>query len=365
MKSPLRRWTKAAVALGALALAVSLTVVGSAGARSDQQRPNIVWLEQGAGNPYWDAQHRAGAEAARRLGFRFRAVSGNLNPSDQAAVFRQLINQDVDVIMLNAIDPKALRPALAAARQAGVKVLSLYNLEPRATASVSFDEIRSGRVAAREALRLLRQRHGAAEGKIGVLTGILGQPASDLRAKGFVDFMKRQRDIDVVAVQPTNWQADRASATMQNWLVKYPDLSLVYALSDTLAVPAMNVAQRQRRVCTQQSDWEDNDRCIVFVSVDGIFLNEVVKGRLYATELYSPEWSGWVFANLAYRLATNKRVTKDNVLKSLLVTPANGTCVTRMQTDMTRKLRTFPFQLGTLQQIASKRYKCRVLDAGQ
>ena len=91
---------------------------------------------------------------------------------------------------------------------------------------------------------------------------------------------------------------------MQDWLVKYPDLTMVYALSDTLAVPAMNVAERQQRLCTQTADWTTNPACVMFVSVDGIFTDEVVKGRLYSTELYSPEWSGYAFAELANAVAT-------------------------------------------------------------
>ena len=34
---------------------------------------------------------------------------------------------------------------------------------------------------------------------------------------------------------------------MQDWLVKYPDLALVYALSDTLAVPAVTVTDRANK----------------------------------------------------------------------------------------------------------------------
>ena len=166
---------------------------GRGAGRVPRGKPNIVWLEQGANNPYWDAQHKAAAEAGRRLGFTFKAVSGNNNPSDQASIMKQLVDQGVDVIMLNAIDPKAMAPALAYAKQKGVKVLNLYGVEPKATASVTFDEIRTGRVDAKYAAMLLKKRYGSLKGKVAVLMGILGQPASDLRAKGFVDYMKTER----------------------------------------------------------------------------------------------------------------------------------------------------------------------------
>jgi hypothetical protein len=137
---------------------------------------------------------------------------------------------------------------------------------------------------------------------------------------------------------------------------------MVYGLSDTISVPALNVAQRQNRLCTQQKDWKSNPSCIVFVSVDGIFLNEVGKGNLFSTELYSPYWTGYAFSKYAVDLAKGKAVKKLNMVDSMLVTPKNAACVTKMADDMQTKLKTFPF-VGSLQTIASTKYHCSVLDA--
>ena len=194
-----------------------------------------------------------------------------------------------------------------------------------------------------------------------MLTGIQGQPASDQRAQGFTDFMAKQPGVQVVDVQPTGWTADKASSIMQDWLVKYPDLTMVYALSDTLAVPAMNVAERQNRLCTQTADWTTNPACVMFVSVDGIFTDEVVKGRLYSTELYSPEWSGYAFAELANAVATKADFPKETDLHALLVTPENAACVAAMEGEMAANPATFAFS-GSLQDIAAAR-GCKVLDA--
>jgi ribose transport system substrate-binding protein len=348
--------------LGVLAVVAAAVGAGTVGAQASSHagKLKIVWLEQGANNPYWDAQHKAAAEAARRLKFQYKTVSGNNSASDQASIMKQQVDQGVDLIMLNAIDPKAMAPALAYAKQKGVKVLNLYGVEPKATASVTFDEIRTGRVDAKYGLTLLKKRYGSAKGKVAVLMGIIGQPASDLRAKGFVDYMKKS-GIDIVAQQPTGWQADKASAAMQDWLVKYPDLSMVYALSDTLAVPATTITDRQNRTCTVKNDWTKNSQCVAFVSVDGIFADQVAKGKLFATELYSPEWSGYLYAKLAFDVASGKKTPKTTTIDSFLVTPENATCALKMINDMKAKLKTFPFG-PSLQATASKTYHCKVLD---
>jgi ribose transport system substrate-binding protein len=351
--------------LGMLCLAVvgvAALAVANAGASSRAVKPSIIWLEQGAGNPYWEAQHNAAAEAGRRLGFSFKAVSGNLNPQAQANIMHQLVDQKPTVIMLNAIDPKAMGPALLYAKQKGVKVLNLYGVDSKAPASVTFDEIRTGRVAAKVTLGLLQARYGSAKGQVAVLSGILGQPASDLRAKGFTDYMKTQKGVKVDAVQPTNWAADKASAAMQDFLVKFPNLGFVYTLSDTLALPAANIADRQSKLCTQQKNWKQNASCVGFVSADGIFTDQVKAGKFFATQLYSPEWSGFLFAQLAYNLAAGKAVPQVTKINAFLVTPQNVKCSLKMINDMKAHMRTFPFG-PSLQAIAKTKYHCPVLDS--
>jgi ABC-type sugar transport system substrate-binding protein len=349
-----------AAALVAVGAAIAFGVVQSTASAAG--KPSIIWLEQGAGNPAWDQQHKAAQEAGRRLGYSFKAVSGNLNPTDQANILKQLVDQKPSAIILNALDPKTVTPSLDYAKQKGVPVLSVYAIIPHATASVTFDELRSGRVAAIEAVRLLKQRYGKPEGEVAVLEGVLGQPASDLRAKGFLDYMKKKYPaVKIVAVQPTDWTADKASAAAQAWLVKYPKLSMIYSLSDTIGSPAANVVQRQNRLCTQQKTWKQNPNCIIFVSVDGVFFQELVKGRFFSTELYGLPWAGFTYGSLAYKLATHKPLPKATVLKSLLATAANAKCVNKMQNAMTSQAHTFPFNLPSLQAIAQK-FGCQVLD---
>jgi ribose transport system substrate-binding protein len=347
-RHPRRLWPATLVAGAALALAAPGAVA------QDAERPEIVWLEQDAGNPYWDAQHAAAAAAGEDLGFDFRAVSGNGDPASQAATLTQLVDQGVSAIMLNAIDPTATAPGVQYANESSVPVISLYAIDPNAAASVTFDEIKVGEIAAKNALTLLEARNGSPTGQVAVLTGIQGQPASDQRAQGFTDHMAMQEGVEVVAVQPTGWSADEASATMQNWLVTYPELSLVYALSDTLAVPAMNVAERENKVCTAEADWTANPGCIVFVAVDGIFVDEVVGGRLWATQLYSPQWSGFAFAEVAHAVATGGDFEQETYLDALLVTPENAECVAAMQGEMAADPANFPFE-GSLADIAAAR----------
>jgi ABC-type sugar transport system substrate-binding protein len=357
MVSKRHRCVLRALAIVAVAVvACATTSVGSTGAAA-LRKPLIVWLEQGAGNPYWDAEHGAAAEAGRRLGFRFEAVSGNLNPSDQAAILRQLVDERPDLVMVNAVDLKTIRPSLRYAKAKHVPTLLLNGVDASATASIMFDELRSGRIVARYALGLLRR--SKLSGKIVVLEGVRGQPANDLRASGFIEVMQ-QAGARIVALEQTNWQADIASVTMRNWLARYPDLSMVFALSDNIAVPAIDVADRQNRLCTLSKPSTAQPSCVAFVSIDGFHADEVARRRLSATDLYSPYWTGYNYARLASEIVAGKRFEKTTVVNSLLVTPANAACVSRITGYMRKNLATFDFD-RTLQQIA-RAYRCEVLD---
>ena len=180
-------------------------------------------------------------------------MSGDLDPAVQASVVQQTVDQGPDAIMVNAIDPSAIAEAYQYAADNDVPIVNLYGLDENATSSITFDEIRTGEMMGAHALEPARGPLRRADRRGRRAHGILGQPASDLRAQGFIDFMEAN-GVEVVDVQPTNWQADEASATMENWLTRYPDLSMVYALSDTLAVPAMNIAEREDRLCRNDVD---------------------------------------------------------------------------------------------------------------
>lgn len=318
-------------------------------------KKTIAWIQIGANNPFWTDENHGAAEAARRNGFTFKTLSGNNNAATQAAEVKQLVNQKVSAILLTALDIKAMTPALEYAKAHHVPVLSLFSTTDQASASSGFNEYQVGHDVGTYAVKMLTERYGKPQGKVAVLQGALGQTLNAQRSGGFTDVMKQQPGVTVVAQQPTDWLADKASAAMQDWMVKYPDLSMVYGLSDTITVPAIKVASRGNRVCdmTQQS-WKSNKQCIEFASVDGdpIGITALQKGQMGVTDLYAPIWAGYQFAMMGKALADGKTVP-SKMLTAYLVTPDNADCVAKMQDQMTNKMQSFPFG-GSLQQIAAK-----------
>lgn len=340
-------------------VALSVTACGSSGSSGSSKHPTIAWIQIGANNPFWTAENVGAAAAASRAGFKFRTLSGNNSVSTQSQEVEQLANEKVSAILLTAIDPASMTTALNYAKQRRVPVISLYSSTKLATMSAGFDEAAVGRTMSAFSVNLLKKRYGKPEGNVAVLGLSLGQTLEQYRIGGFVNFMKQYPGIHVLAQQPTNSLADQAQSLMQDWLTRFPKLSLVYGGSDTVTVPAITVAQRSNKVCdVPHSGWKSNPNCIMFTSVDGdpIGITAIKQGTLAGTDLYAPYWAGYQFAMMGYNLATHKIKPHTMVLQALPVDASNVACVDKMQTAMASHTKTFNFS-GTLSQIA-RRYHC-------
>jgi ABC-type sugar transport system substrate-binding protein len=298
-------------------------------------------------NPFWADQARGASEAARRLGFRIENISGNEKIADQVKRMNDAIDQHVDGIMIIPLDPKSIVPALIRAQKAHIPTLVLYSVAPHATMISGFNEYHSGHIVGVYAATVLKKKFGKVQGRLAILKGALGQTLDTTRTAGFVDVMKKYPGVKIVDEEPTDWDADKAVAVMQDWLVKYPNLTMVYGLSDTITVPAIDVARRS-----------PNGKGILFASIDGdpIGLQAIKKGELLATALYGPIYAGYRFAEMAYKMVIryqhHQPITPHvTYLRSALVTAHNIDAALRMSEAMSKNIHTFNFDQSLAQAI--------------
>ena len=358
--------------LGALFAAATaglgLGLPAGAASAATTSKPMVYWLEEGAGNPYWTTQHLAAATALKKLGYNFKSfgVAGE-TATEEASMLKEEAAQHPAIIMLNAIDPASIVPSIKYAESLGVPVLELYANQPKATASILYNEARTGKLAAEQAAYLLKQRYGKVTGSVAVLSGVEGQPQSDDRAYGFTNYVKSHMPgVKVVSVEWTNWQASDSSTVMQDWLTKYPNLSLVYGGSDTITVPAAEVAARENRLCMNVpgKGWKTNPSCVIFVSADGFYLKEDVNGTLFSDEMYSPQWFGTVAALDAVKIVKHEAYPKVQWLNSMFVTKKNAACDLRMQEAMANRMSTFDFTAGPTLQDVAVHFGCKLVPPG-
>ncbi|MBC7812716.1 MAG: sugar ABC transporter substrate-binding protein, partial [Burkholderiales bacterium] len=287
-------------------------------------------------NPFWIAQVQGGEEAARRYGFELTVTSGQGDVSRQVQAFEDLVNQGVDVISLNPIDTQAFGPAMERAAAAGIPVVCLFSYVEGCVTVVGLDEVTIGRMVGEFAVQQLIEKNGAAEGEVAILQGMLGQDINQTRGGGFEEIIAEYPDITIVAAEPTNWDPLRASEITENWLTTYPDLDLIYGLSDSLTVPAANVIQR--------SGAAEN---VLLVSVDGTEsgLDAVAQGLTRNTIALAPQYNGFWNVYVPYLVANGVAFPERYSMPGALVTSENVDALIQMADDLESQTATFPFEL--------------------
>jgi len=319
-------------------LTVLVLVIGvGVGATSAQDQPIKIGLVQlGTDNPFWIAQVAGGQEAARRYGFTLTVTSGEGDVTKQVTAFEDLVNQSVSAISINPLDAKAFGPSMAKAKAANIPVVCLFSQMDGCASVLGFKESENGRLVGQYAVDLLTKKYGEPKGKIAILLGALGQDINTNRAGGFNDVIKQYPNIEVVAQESTgNWEADKAVALTQNWLTAYPDLDLIYGLSDSLTVPAANVLKNEGRTD------------IMLVSYDGtdIGLAGIADGSLRSTVALLPQYNGFWNVYAAYLVAKGVQFPATYYMPGALVTSENLTGFTQLSKDLNDKLTSFPFEL--------------------
>jgi ribose transport system substrate-binding protein len=137
-------------------------------------------------------------------------IHRNTDAAGQLADLRSLIAKNVNAIVFNPNDPKALNPALAEANAAGIKTVSVdaYVTDPN-TYNLYNNQVKYAELGAKW---LFDQLGGT--GTVWYTRGIAGNPADSDRDKGFKNVLKDYPNIKVVPNNDgvfTKW--DPATAT--------------------------------------------------------------------------------------------------------------------------------------------------------
>ena len=306
------------------------------GAAQDTPPIRIGLVQLGTDNAFWIAQVAGGQEAARRNGFELIVTSGEGDVTRQVAAFEDLVNQGVNAIAINPLDASAFGPAMEAAAAANIPVVCLFSTIEGCVTTLGFEERVNGELVGQYAVNLLTEKYGEPMGEIAILLGALGQDINTNRSGGFTDVIARYPNISVVAAESTgNWEADRAVALTENWLTAFPDLDLIYGLSDSLALPGANVLARAGR--------DD----IMIVSYDGtdVGLEGVADGTLNSTVALLPQYNGFWNVYAAYLVATGVQFPTTYYMPGALVTTENLAGFQMLSEDLANNIAVFPFEL--------------------
>ena len=284
----------------------------AAGAASAKDLKAVGVTVGSLGNPYFIAVGKGATDAAKAINpnVKVTLASSDYDLGKQSTQIDNFIASGVDLILVNAADPKAIGPAVKRAQAAGVTVVAVDVAADNADATVQTDNVQAGEIAC--------QFMADAIGRTGNVIIQNGPQVSAVidRVNGCKRVLGQYADIKLLSSdQDAKGSRDGGLNVMQGHLTRFPDIKGVFTINDPQAIGA-DLAMKQL-----------NRTGIVITSVDGApDIVGALKGRtqVQASASQDPYTMGKLATEVGYGIMNGKR--PDNpmtLMPSKLITREN------------------------------------------
>lgn len=276
--------------------------------------------------PYFVAQIEIAKKIAADRGFTIIPIDAEGNIEKQISDCEDLLSQNIDVLLINAIDPVAVVPATKAATKAGIPVIGFDTLiDPSGDylTIVLSNNFENGRLVGAYAAQFYADKPA----KAAVLSGTKGNtPGRDRRTGFFTGFIEQELltkgkcNLDLQVQGWGDWAQELGLKAMEDIIVAYPDINMLIAENDSMALGALKAIQEAGKV----------DQIRIFAVCDGQKeAMELIKnnneGNYMATGMNDPDLVARTAVELAVDVATKGQIDVPKVFytEPIAVTKAN------------------------------------------
>jgi ribose transport system substrate-binding protein len=235
------------VTLVLLLAAAAATVACNRDPRTDTAAatPVVALVLKTLHHPFFVDMRRGAQDAADRLGVQLQvqAAEREVDVDKQMQIIENLLQTGISVLCVTPSGSREIVAALVKARDAKVPIVVVdTRVDPDAAAAarlqwetfVGSDNYSGGRLAGQHAVTISGGR-----ARVGILEGVPGHETGDSRVRGFRDAIRDTPGITVVASQTANFEREQGFTVFQNMLQANPDMDLLFAASDLMALGAI------------------------------------------------------------------------------------------------------------------------------
>ena len=261
-------------------------------------------------NPFFIALNDGIKAVTDKSGDKLITLDPALDQAKQIAEIEDLIAQKVDAIFLNPVDWKGVRPALEAAKAAGIPVINVdapvFDTSLVATV-VASDNYKAGVLVAQDVMKRMKSAN------VVLLEHPTAKSAID-RTQSFVDTIKGHASYKIVARQSSMGQLEQAMPVMENILQANPKIDVVMGLNDPTAMGALAALRSASR-----------ENGVLIYGVDGApdAKKMIQEGKMTATAAQSPKGIGKLAAESAYKLLGHQAVPALQLVPVFLIDKTN------------------------------------------
>lgn len=164
----------------------------------------------------------------------------------QISIVNEAITQGYDAIIIQPLDGVALSNAVTEAEEAGIPVITFsVNADCVHTLHMQGNDYGAGWQAAEQ---LSAAMGGNGEGNYILLDCPAAQRATTLFGYGFEDYITNNTKGTIIASEPIDYYSQEiANQVMRDLLTKYDDIDVVYAVSDDMAMGALQAIEAAGR----------------------------------------------------------------------------------------------------------------------
>jgi ribose transport system substrate-binding protein len=239
-------------ALTAIALAAGFAA--SAAHAADKPLKSIGITVGSLGNPYFVTIVKGAEAKAKQLNpsAKVTSVSADYDLNKQFTQIDNFISAHVDMILLNAADPKAIEPAVKKAQAAGIVVVAVDVAAAGANATVQTNNVQAGEISCKYLADKLNGK-----GNVIIENGPQVSAVID-RVNGCKLVLAKAPGIKVLSSdQDGKGSREGGMNAMQGYLTRFPKIDGVFAINDPQAIGSDLAAKQLNR------------SGIVITSVDG------------------------------------------------------------------------------------------------
>jgi ribose transport system substrate-binding protein len=254
-------------------------------AEEPEKEVTIGFIPMTLDNEYFITMVNAAQQEADKHGAKLLVQAGTSHGSaeEQLQIVENMITNKVDAICIVPSSSVGLMTALKKAEEAGIPVINLdtaldaeliksSGLKP--VPFIGTNNYDGAKLAGEYALEIT-----GGTGKVAILTGIAGQQNAADRRNGFFDVVDGK--LEVVAEASADWEVEKGYNAAQNMIQANPDLVLIFASNDNMALGAIRAAKEAGK-----------DIQVIGYDAIGEALNSVKAGEMASTIAQFPAEMG-------------------------------------------------------------------------
>ena len=257
---------------------------------------NIGYTCPTLNNPFFVGMMEGAQKAADERGVNLTMLGGDNDVTKQVEQVEDFISQEMNAIIVQAVDTTGIVTAIEECNEAGIPVLTTAETPAggEILSTIAFDSYESGYNGGLYIAETL-----GGKGTVIELQGVMSQETSREKSRGFQEAIAEYPDIEILASQTANYDRAEAMSVMENMLQSFDSIDAVYAANDEMALGAAQAIEAS-------GDTSD----IFVMGNDGTdeALEAVAEGTLGATNGTPGYIQGYIAVDMAVRALNGEQI---------------------------------------------------------